>query len=62
MDLLDPYRKLIRRRLYRDSCLNVNSVLIKNLDILGRDLKKVIIVDNAPISFLYQVLPRRQNS
>eukprot|EP00826_Nyctotherus_ovalis_P054632 TRINITY_DN716_c0_g2_i8.p1 TRINITY_DN716_c0_g2~~TRINITY_DN716_c0_g2_i8.p1 ORF type:complete len:289 (-),score=71.79 TRINITY_DN716_c0_g2_i8:240-1106(-) len=55
IDLLDPYRKLIRRRLYRDSCLNVNSVLIKNLDILGRDLKKVIIVDNAPISFLYQL-------
>ncbi len=56
IDLLDPGRTIFARRLYRDSCIRSESGLyIKDLRVLGRDLKSVIIVDNAIISFAYQL-------
>ena len=45
---------LISHRLYRDSCRNVEGKLVKDLGFVGRDLKKVVIVDDNPVSFSNQ--------
>lgn len=44
----------ISHRLYRDSCRNVDGKLVKDLGFVGRDLKKVVIVDDNPVSFSNQ--------
>ena len=48
---IDPNRRLIRHRYYRDSCIEINGVHIKDLSVLGRDLHKVVIVDNSMNAF-----------
>ena len=53
LDYLDPKRELVHHRLYRDSCFQTeDGVYIKDLRIItNRDLKDLVIVDNAVYSF-----------
>lgn len=56
LDYLDPKKELIHQRFFRDSCINTNGVFIKDLRIFAnRNLKDLIIVDNAAYSFGYQI-------
>lgn len=54
LDKLDQGNNWIHHRLYRDSCYtNSNGTLVKNLAVLGRPLKKTIIIDNMPGSYAF---------
>jgi len=53
LDYIDPDRKLIQHRVYRDTCIKTtDNVYIKDLRVFkNRDMKDMIIVDNAVYSF-----------
>ena len=46
--------KVFDFRFYRQHTTNMNGVLVKDLSLLGRDLSKVIIVDNVMENFILQ--------
>ncbi|XP_078114833.1 CTD small phosphatase-like protein 3 [Sander vitreus] len=56
LDILDPQRKLFRHRLYQDDCACVLGHYIKDLSVLGRDLAKTVILDNAPHTYPYHLM------
>ena len=60
LDILDPSRKLIHHRLFRESCLVVGGNFIKDLEHVFEstkrsDLSRVVLVDNSPHAFSYQI-------
>jgi len=51
-DLLDKWG-VFRCRLFRESCVFHRGNYVKDLNRLGRDLQKVVIVDNSPASYIF---------
>lgn len=51
-DLLDQ-QGAFRSRLFRESCVFHKGSYVKDLSRLGRDLNKVIIIDNSPASYIF---------
>ena len=57
LDYLDPKNKYIQYRLFRENCIQTEEgIYIKDLRVLmNRNMKDVIIVDNAAYSFGFQI-------
>jgi len=51
-DLLDRW-DVFRARLFRESCVFHRGNYVKDLNKLGRELHKVVIVDNSPASYIF---------
>lgn len=54
IEKLDPDRRFVAYTLFRESCRTVDGKLVKDLNHLNRDLKKVVVVDTNPDSFALQ--------
>lgn len=52
-DLLDKWG-VFQARLFRDSCVFHHGSYVKDLRRLGRELNQVVIVDNSPMSYMFQ--------
>jgi len=52
LDLLDPHR-VIRTRLFRESCVFYEGNYVKDLSLLNRELSQCVIIDNSPASYLF---------
>ena len=47
---------MIQHRLYRDSCVQINGIYIKDLRIIKNwEIENIVIIDNAAYSFGYQL-------
>ncbi|XP_029356534.1 CTD small phosphatase-like protein 2 [Echeneis naucrates] len=56
LEILDPQRKLFRHRLYQDDCICIRGHYIKDLSVLGRDVTKTVVLDNAPHTYPYHLM------
>lgn len=55
IDIIDPSRHYFSRRFYRqDTQLIDNEIMVKDLDRTGKDLSKVLIIDNIPENYKKQ--------
>jgi len=53
LDILDRSR-LVKKRLFREACVQHYGNYVKDLSHLGRPLTNVIIIDNSPSSYMFQ--------
>ena len=51
-DLLDKW-DVFHSRLFRESCVFHRGNYVKDLGRLGRELHKILIVDNSPASYIF---------
>ncbi|KAG5476319.1 hypothetical protein LSCM1_04021 [Leishmania martiniquensis] len=54
MDEIDPQGILGNLRLFREHCTLFERSYVKDLHRLGRDLRRVVIVDNSPVAYSFQ--------
>ena len=50
---IDP-KYLLRYKFYREACFEIDGNYIKDLRLLGRNLKHVVIIDNSAQAFSFQ--------
>ena len=56
VDYLDPNGEIFSHRLYRDSCVETEFGLIKDLRVVrNRKLTDMLIIDNSALSFAFNV-------
>ena len=57
INYLDPNKNMIKFRLYRNNCININDrIFVKDLRIIkGVDLKDILLIDNSMYSFSAQL-------
>lgn len=53
MDQMDP-KSFCTSRLFREHCSFINGVFVKDMSLLGRNEKDIIIIDNSPTSYMLQ--------
>jgi len=53
IDWLELERKYFGGRYYRQHCTNRNGAYIKDLSVVEPDLSKVAILDNSPVSYIF---------
>jgi Dullard-like phosphatase family protein len=54
MDTIDPDKTLVTDRLYRQHCVNMDGSRVKDLNLCGRSLDRIVIIDNSPIAYCFQ--------
>ena len=54
IDIIEKGKKIFVKRLYRQHTVVIDNIFVKDLTKLGRDLSKIIIVDNMPQNFYLQ--------
>ena len=55
LDVIEVIKgKYFNYRLYREHCSIVNNVIVKDISLIGRDISKIIIVDNMQQNFKLQ--------
>lgn len=57
LDILDPLvdgKRIVKKRLFREACVQHFGNYVKDLSLLGRPLQHSIIVDNSPFSYMFQ--------
>ena len=54
LDIIEKDNKYFVKRLYRQHTVFIDNIFVKDLTKLGRDLSKIIIVDNMPQNFCLQ--------
>ena len=52
LDQLDIHH-VVHHRLFRESCYNHQGNYVKDLSMMGRDLRETIIIDNSPTSYIF---------
>lgn len=55
LDFLDPEKKLISHRLYREHCTFEKNYFVKDIREINRKLSDVVIVDNSPYSYVLNI-------
>ena len=56
LDRIDPEHTVLdsTKRLFREACLLVHGNYIKDLSVIDRDIRRMLLVDNSPHAYAYQ--------
>ena len=54
IDEIEKNKKYFKKRLYRENCVLIGAAYVKDISKLGRELSKVIIIDNDLACFYLQ--------